>query len=377
MKRWVILAVLVMAISGLAGVAARYLPMGGSSIDEPPYPVKPENAGPLPVAVVDEPLKFEFGTRPQKDLIKTSWTIRNKGKADLTLREPQKACSCTSAGYEGGATEVVLKPGESIKVNAVFETRENNGKYYKHMNIPTSDPEHQSIELGVQGLVYPSLVTFPNNERTLAFSTLPNDTEHSSQLALSSPDVPDFKITKITSSRPGLIEAKITPLNDDDKQQVKFETGYKIVATVKPGMPLGEFKEELVIETDHPKQPEMRVTLMGKVVGPITVNPDHVTMPSIERRAGGTSSVDILIRGQRPTKIELVKKPEHVEASVEASDPEHKGTKYRLVVTVPPGTSESKIEGTIELKTDHPQAELVKVPVVVFIGDRAKLSASR
>ena len=35
----------------------------------------------------------------------------------------------------------------------------------------------------------------------------------------------------------------------------KVKSGYHLTVEVKPGMPLGRFTEELLIETDHPDRP--------------------------------------------------------------------------------------------------------------------------
>ena len=71
MMRWMILAVLVVVLSGVATVAVTYLPELTASSRTGPVPVglntltKPQ--GPQPKAIVETPFTYEFGTRSARD----------------------------------------------------------------------------------------------------------------------------------------------------------------------------------------------------------------------------------------------------------------------------------------------------------------------
>ena len=71
------------------------------------------------------------------------------------------------------------------------------------------------------------------------------------------------------------------PLTADDCKQLKTKAGYKLDLEIKPGMPLGQFQEELVIKTDHPKRGEVKVSISGNVNGSITVVPERLRMPNV------------------------------------------------------------------------------------------------
>ncbi len=59
----------------------------------------------------------------------------------------------------------------------------------------------------------------------------------------------------------------------EETKRLRIEGGYNVSVQVKPGMPVGQFHEELLIETDHPKRSEVRVSVGGRVIGPISVVP--------------------------------------------------------------------------------------------------------
>ena len=82
--------------------------------------------------------------------------------------------------------------------------------------------------------------------------------------AVYSMDMPNMKVTKISTGRPELFTAKQTPLTAEDRKQLQVPGGgYRIDLEIKPGLPLGRFSDTLVIETDHPLQKETKVSIHG------------------------------------------------------------------------------------------------------------------
>ncbi len=85
---------------------------------------------------------------------------------------------------------------------------------------------------------------------------------------------------------------------------------------------------------------------------------------NVRGRKGGHGDMTLMVRGFRDTKFEVEKKPERVQVAVAQAG---KPGQYKLTVTIPPGTSPGEIDGTIVLKTDHPQAGVVQIPISVFV----------
>ena len=228
--------------------------------------------GPKPKAVVDGDLTHHFDTMAQETTGEKVWTITNEGPGDLLLRKGPSTCSCTIVNFKE-SDSAILKPKESTEIRLTWETRENNGKFSKSASILTNDPEHPKLEFVVEGTVRPAVVLFPPSP-TVNFLTISNTEEdHKYKIAVTSPDKPDLKITKLTSSKPGLIVAEQQPLTEAECKDLKIEAGHRVTINAKGGLPLGAFREELVIGTDHPQQPELKLTVTGKMEGPISVSP--------------------------------------------------------------------------------------------------------
>jgi len=69
--------------------------------------------------------------------------------------------------------------------------------------------------------------------------------------------------------------------------------------------------------------------------------------------------------------FEVLSKPDNLKVEVTPSDVKigsvAKVRQYRLTVTVPPGAPEGVTHSTIVLKSSHPQAERVTVPVDITV----------
>ncbi|MFO0908852.1 MAG: DUF1573 domain-containing protein [Isosphaeraceae bacterium] len=375
MKRWIMLIVLVVGLSAAGTVLLQYVPGGSGEADQPLLTGTPTSVAKadLPKAVVDGELQYEFGTLPQNVTGKHSWTVHNKGKSNLELWMISSTCSCTLAKFKDGA-KAVVKPGESTVIDLEYETRQNNGEYAKGAEIGTNDPDLAQFSLTVKGKVYPPVLTFPA-EPTLNMGVVSNEKDqHDAFVAAFSLDRPETRILSFNSSNP-MVTAEITELTPEELKSLPvkdIKRGSKLSIHVKSGLALGSFRQEVVFKTDHPKQPELRIAVGGKMVGAINLMPSGLSMHDVYSKAGATGEVSLLVMSQRETKFKVVKKPENVKAEVAPAEGATKPGRYRLLVTVPPGTPPMRIEEDVVLETDHPKASTVIVPMSIWVLDEPK-----
>jgi hypothetical protein len=370
MARWVILAVLVVVLSTAATVAVQLVTVSGSPGDNPAFPVANKSAskGPKPKAVIVEggPTTFEFGTLPQRVTGKHTWVVKNTGQADLDIWMMSSTCSCTLARFKNGE-KAVVKPGESTDIVLEYETRENNGDYAKGAEIGTSDPDFPQFTLQVHGKVYPAIQTVPQGSMVNFMNVSTDIEEHIQRVAVFSVDRPEMKILKATSSKPKEIVATYEPLTEKEARELQVLKGYKVTVDLKQGLPLGVFREEVVLTTDHPKQPELRLGVTGKMGGPINLIPDRLLMHQVDGKTGGRGEMIISVRSSRETKFTVASSPKNIKVEIVPNEnPARKG-RYTLAVIIPPGTPVQEIEGEIVLKTDHPTAAELMVPVSIWI----------
>jgi len=377
MSRWIILSVLVVALTAAATVVLQTMPASTSKATGVAFPAasSAEKKGPLPKAAVVEggDLTYRFETKAQRTKFDWEWVIKNVGKAPLTLSLEAPPCSCTVANFQGkdGKTtvsEISVAPGDQIPIHFTWDTRTYDGKYEKPATLLTNDPEHPKFVFAAVGEVRPAIRIFP--DPTVTFVEISTDEEtHQSPVAVFSYDRPDFKLTSVKSSKPGVVVADWQPLSAEECTNLKAKAGYKVMVSVNRGMALGTFREQLTLATDHPKQPEFSLTVEGKVVGPITVVPERLRWLDIVSSTGGKKEITLLVRGQREVKFEVAHAPKDLKVEVLPSDSLPKVRKYKLTITLPPGAPAGAIDDEIVLKTDHPQASEVRVPTNLLIRD--------
>jgi hypothetical protein len=375
MLRWIALAAFVVLLVG----ATVFMTSDTTIADPTPPPVvAPVATGPSTKLELNEPDTFEFGTLPQLSGGKHTWEIKNVGEVDLEITMVKTTCSCTVAKLKSADGEskpkLVIKPGESTKIDVEWQTKTFRDDYRQGVELTTNDPAHASVSVTVHGKVYPPMTVVPGE--TIAFNSISNEETQKARIAIFSMDRPETKLTKFKTSRPEWLVARSEPLTSKDCEQLKTpsgnsgpKAGHSVIVEIKPGMPLGRFQEELVIETDHPLKSDLKITITGNMIGPISVIPDRVRMSSVSSNKGASLDLTLLVRGGAPTKFEVLSHPEKLDVKVTPDETPTQHGRYKMTVTVAPGTSAGPVKGEIVLKTDNPKATELTIPVTVLISN--------
>ena len=116
--------------------------------------------------------------------------------------------------------------------------------------------------------------------------------------------------------------------------------------------------------------------VFGRLMGAINTAPDEVRLPNVVGARGATALLSLFVRGQADTHFTLEKVPSPLKVSIAAVDDHstagaspRKNRQYRVTVSVPRGTPSQAINGTIELKTDHPEAGQLSIPVRILVTE--------
>jgi hypothetical protein len=373
MIRWILLAVLVVAVSASVPIVLSALPSteGGSTL----HPATTKPTGPVGKLAFEGDRVHDFGVLAQDGHGEKSWVVKNVGEGDLEILKGATSCRCTVANFKNNESKIVLKPGESTELKITWHAKpDDNGPFAQEASIETNDPEQPKMSFRITGNVQPAISMQPPVP-DFDFSTTPNDVKTPSRLALSSADKPDFKITSVTTTNPEAIETAVHPLSDAEKKQLKYENGYRVDINLLPSKALGAFNEEVIINTDHPMRPSIRVVVRGNRVGPIALAPSSIRIHDATSSDGGSKTMILTVRDrEEPTKIEVEQQPEKFQVTIEPVDNKDNASKihrYRLTATVPPGTTPGASAGVLLLKTDHPSAQQIKIPydVAVLSGE--------
>lgn len=108
----------------------------------------------------------------------------------------------------------------------------------------------------------------------------------------------DFAITEIGTDSPWL-SAIVGPLSEVEDLGETCRA-YDVVLTLKPGLPLGDFRGGLIMRTNDPRRDQVGYSLEARVVGDLTSSRPHITLPPRRPGAVFTAEFDLMNRSGDP-----------------------------------------------------------------------------
>jgi hypothetical protein len=236
------------------------------------------------------------------------------------------------AGFGEGAApraEAVLKPGESTRLTLRWTPR-HPGPFKSQARITTTDPDRPEVTFRVHGEALAAISTVPA-AGAFRFPALAEGETKRVSLTLTSHDRPDFRVLGVRSSRPELLEASFRPASPEGSPEGGAAGGYVVEVTFRSPAQVGPFREELVVTTDHPRKPELRVPVTGEREGPIVATPRRLRITS-RPPGGGRAEAVLSVRGGEAVRFEVVDAPEGLDVAVEPADDAGAGPgrRYRL-----------------------------------------------
>jgi Protein of unknown function (DUF1573) len=368
MIRWISLACALIVLTGAATFVYQTLP---DAVQEPTIELHGRKTdGPPPrLELVGERI-YHFGSMAMETKGSHTWEFKNTGEGPLEVWLEETSCSCTVATFKddtGESKRVTVAPGRSTPIEVSWEGH-RWGRFGQMAMLGTNDPDNGAVTLSIAGTMIAPVEVQPSE--TIAFSEIFNEESHRVSLAIVSADLPNLKLTRIVTSRPDLIAIQARPMTAAELERAKVKSGYDLTVEIKPGMPLGRFTEDLMIDTNHPRRPGMKLTIAGTAIGPIRVVPDRLQLINVASHKGVSKDLALIVRGDRETHFEVASKPEGVEVSITRDETPGAKGRYRLTATVPPGAPAGVLSQPIVLKTDNPKAAEMKIPVSIIVSNR-------
>jgi hypothetical protein len=93
---------------------------------------------------------FDFGTVNEGDIVDVEYVVTNPGKTDLVILKASPSCGCTVPSWP----KEPIKPGESAKVVAKFNSSGRPGKANKSITLFTNTAKGREV-LSLKGNVTP------------------------------------------------------------------------------------------------------------------------------------------------------------------------------------------------------------------------------
>lgn len=279
----------------------------------------------------------DFGVVPRGSQLKHNFTLTNIYKVPLEITNIRVSCGCVSAS----SNIKVLQPNESSVLNVNMDGRQFNGAKSVRIYV-TVGPEYVSTATltvtanARQDVVFtPSELEFGNVARGQAPAKF-IDVEYVGGL--------DWQVTEIVKSAASPFDLKVEELPRLPNQPPR--RGYRIVATVKPDGPAGQFKQEVVLKTTDPSSPVLTFNISGSVQATLAVSPSPLNISGL--RVGEAVSKKLIVRGQGRFRITAI---EGQGEGVTVEVPNRQESVHLLTVQVQP-TRPGELRRQLTIRTD-------------------------
>jgi hypothetical protein len=342
-------------------------------------PISPD--GPHVVADQEE---YNFGSMERESTKSHVFVVRNEGRSPLVLKKGESTCRCTKFEIANGT----LPPGEATSVTIDWHATVPPGPFRQSATIDTNDPARPQLTFTITGDVTSSHRVVPDS---LAFSGISMNEPHTAEV-------------NIFSYRPGQLEVvghEFTEASTADKFEFRAEpmpakavqeekdaqSGVVLHVTVKPGLPLGAFKQKIVVRLNQTSDP-VEVPIEGNTVSDVVVagrnwddDKSLLSFGTVSGRDGAKAELFILAHGPhakqlRPTVKQLTPNVLKITVGQPAAGADGSSVRVPLTVEIPAGTpamlhlggEEGKI-GEILIDTNDPEAETIRIRVRFAVGE--------
>jgi hypothetical protein len=207
--------------------------------------------------------EFHFGAL---DIGKTGshdFVFTNVGDGEMRLTPGPTSCSCTSTLFDGET----LLPQESERIRVEWTAKEYPGEFTQVATIYTNDPRNSRVQLKVTGRFTSRLDASP---REIILGNVTTGADRRGDFELYSYEEDDLEILGYEVNDPEHFEAEWTPLDESDLPE-DSTGGYKVSVTVKSGLPIGAFSDELSLQTNSKAFPYFNVPIKGVATGQVTL----------------------------------------------------------------------------------------------------------
>lgn len=312
---------------------------------------------------------YNFGTMQRGTKRKHSFQVTNAGTAPLSVAVVSTTCKCTAGEMKNNP----IPAGESTELTLTWEAKTIPGTFRQTATLETNDPRARRVELTVEGQVTDVSALEP---KEWFFDKLRvGEGRKESIYIMSFQDEP----LKIETAQPAPettntgYKVEMVEVAKDELPDPKARSGYRLDVTPPDKLPLGPLNDWVVLKTNIAGTEEIRVPIMGTVVGDIEIRgpaqwndvTGAIHLGDIPTDKGAEVKLFLNVSGEHAGDIEFeVEKvdPEFLEVELGERKQLREGLAHvPMVVRIPKGAppairngSGQGDAGRIVLKTNHP-----------------------
>jgi hypothetical protein len=368
------------------GIGLTVMELGASltsTVDASIPPLVPVASPDGPHVVADQE-EYNFGSMERDSHKSHVFTVRNDGKSKLVLKKGESTCRCTQFVI----AETNLNPGESTSITIEWHATVPPGPFRQSATIETDDPARPQLTFTITGDVVASIRVDPD---TIVFSAISMNEPHTADVNVFSYRPGQLKVVGyefMESSNADKFTFRAEPMPAKTVQEEKDAQGGVVLhVTVKPGLPLGAFRQKIKINLNLDNN-SVELPIEGNTVSDVEVagaswDDDHslLTLGTVNRHDGAKAELFILVHGPHrkqlhPTVKEVTPDVLKVTFGQPVTGENDSSVQLPFTVEIPPGTppmlhlggQEGKV-GEILIDTGDLDAQTLRIRVRFAVGE--------
>lgn len=291
---------------------------------------------PKPKAVVKEPT-HNFGTVVQGTKIVHDFKITNEGSAPFSIQRVVPSCGCTASS----ATASAVLPGGHALIHVEFDSTGFSGEKTKSVRVLTSDSEHPAIDVFLKGQIEPEVSLEP---AYVSFGDLVvgqgGSGTKSVTVVVREGSPLDLGEVKSWSKF-----VKVKEISGGAKKKV-------IGITLAEGLPAGEFRDRVVINTKSgDTEGAINIPLVASVKSEVALQPANVSFGVVDGKEPIVRKVTLNNFGSRPVAIREIRSSEPaLRGTFKAIEP---GKNFIIELSLDPKLVKRDFRASVEVVTDR------------------------
>jgi hypothetical protein len=295
-------------------------------------------------ALVVAPPTCDLGSMVPGERVERVVTLRNTGSQALVIRHVRPSNRRVAAHLSVSS----LSPGNKSELRIEFSSDVwEEGDIAEQVLIYSNDGDAPLTKVMIRGRLQ-SPITWAPKVLLLGLWGR-HDTKPLPVVRFRSADGHPIGPLRVSSFVP-FVEVK----TEQEKPGV-----YTIQPRLDPAVPTGPLLGWLKVETGHPKLPVVALPIRSQVAGDLLARPSRLDFGIVEEAFPATAAILLTNRGDRNVRVLKVEKHLTTAADVSVS-PKGKDWEIKVRVSSP---SPWKLDGHLNVYTDHPDEPVVQVPV--------------
>jgi hypothetical protein len=218
-----------------------------------------------PRLVCDEPV-HNFGIVMNLESLDHGFILRNTGGTNVLIGRVHASCGCTTTQLGTRS----LAPGEQTELVVRYDFRGRRGPQHKQIHVFSNDPETPQLSLTMMGEIRRDIEVHPS---AVYFGSVDPKARVERSVRIQSYRHEPFAVTGIETNGVSFFRARLASLEEAG--------AHDLFVTVDPGALKGGggFVGTLVVRTDHPKYPELRIPVRAYSRTDLIVAPRQLYLP--------------------------------------------------------------------------------------------------